>query len=122
MLCCCACLRAQPWEPTNFINQERLWKAEAKRDFDAKAIMELKKEREKEREIERIREMNFQNGLVTVSKTGPESKPLFEADEWFLRRPSWPVRNGVRHCVLGLRRLRALLRFWVGEYLSSRRQ
>lgn len=62
-------MRHKPWEPTNFANQERLFKAEQAVEHEKKQALLLVKEREKERELERIRELNRKNNFIVVRET-----------------------------------------------------
>lgn len=56
----------KPWEPTNRENQQALFDAEQKHANEKQKIELYKKEKMKEAEIDRIRQMNFSNGLITV--------------------------------------------------------
>ena len=51
-----AFLAKKTWHPTNFSNQEAVWKAEQKDAEEARKLEEWKTKREEERQIEELRQ------------------------------------------------------------------
>jgi hypothetical protein len=100
-------MRHKPWEPNNFDNQERLYKAEEKVSHEKRMAEQLRKEREKEKEIERIRDLNRKNNLIVVRQTEeddtveeeeqkpyvPEAFQCGSLEEWLERRKEMEVEK-----------------------------
>eukprot|EP01083_Nonionella_stella_P034856 95302_1 len=59
-----AFLSKKPWHTTNINNVERVWKAEQKAANEKKLIAEIRKKREEERQVQEMRNVQIEAGLI----------------------------------------------------------